>query len=343
MYPLPFCPNDATFERVYQFVNNGGTLYVSGDISYDPERQRTRTDRLGKLLGVEFQSEIYPNISFEGHRQNIRPQAAFGRLSEYDGYPCIRVRPTTAEVVAQASDGIPVIFTNRVGSGRVFYSTDVLELHAPARSTEFGRMVYASFLDWAGVQRASLDPDNPWIHLFRSVTSQGDELYTLVNWDDSAPRRTVRFQTSAGPVRVDLARRMPGTLAVTRSGEIQSIEGAGTVEGPTGAYCESSNHVMLMSLDQRDLKESEMLCLLPMGEGRIRINSHALAAGAGFQVGKFQKAHWVPLERGEMAVQNGWLSLEVNRDRDLSIILIASASRMKEAATRLTQLLTLSE
>ena len=343
MYPLPFCPNDATFERVYQFVKDGGTLYVSGDISYDPERQRTRTDRLGKLLGVEFQSEIYPNISFEGRRQNIRPQAAFGRLNEYDGYPCVRVRPTTAEVIAQASDGTPVIFTNRVGSGRVFYSTDVLELHAPARSTEFGRMVYETFLEWAGVRRPSLDPDNPWIHLFRSVTREGDELFTLVNRDDSAPRRTVRFQTPAGPVRVDLARRMPGALAVTRSGAIQSIEAAGKVEGPTGAYCESTNHMMLMSLDQKDLKESEMLCLLPMGEGRIRINSHALAGAAGFQVGEFQKANWVPLERGEVAVKNGWLSLEVNPDRDLSIILIASASRMKEAAMRLTQLLTLAD
>ena len=343
LYPIPFCPNDETFERVYEFVTKGGTLYVSGDISYDPERQRTRTDRLVKLLGVEFESEIYPNISFAGHKQIIRPQAAIPRFEEYDGYPCIHVRPTTAGVVAQASDDTPVIFTNRVGSGRVFYSTDVVELHAPARTTEYGRRVYASFLDWAGVRRPSLDPDNSWIHIFRSETRQGDELFTLVNRDDSAPLRTTRFQTLAGPVRVDLARRMPGALAVTGSGAIQSIETAGTVEGRTGAYCESTSHVMLMSLDQKDLKESEVICLLPMGEGRVRIHSHALAGAAQFQVGEFRKANWAPLERGEVAVQNGWLSLEVNRDRDLSIILVASASRMEEAARRLTQLLTLSE
>lgn len=136
---------------------------------------------------------------------------------------------------------------------------------------------------------------------------------------------------------------MPGALAVTGSGAIQSIETAGTVEGRTGAYCESTSHVMLMSLDQKDLKESEVICLLPMGEGRVRIHSHALAGAAQFQVGEFRKANWAPLERGEVAVQNGWLSLEVNRDRDLSIILVASASRMEEAARRLTQLLTLSE
>ena len=342
VYPIPFCPNDAAFDRVYQFVEGGGTLYVSGDISYDPERQRTRADRLAKLLGVEFQGEIYPNIAFEGHKQNIRPKTAFGGLHEYDGYPCIRVKPTTAEVIAEASDGTPVILTNRVGSGRVFYSTDVLELHAPARTTEYGRMVYASFLNWAGVRRPVLEPDNPWIHLFRSVTSQGDELYTLVNRDDSAPLQTVRFQTAAGLVRVDLGRRMPGALAVTASGGIQSIETAGSVEGPNGAYCEASNQVMLMSLDHKDLRESEMLCLLPMGEGRVRINSHALPDSAQFQVGEFRNAKWVPLERGELAAKDGWLNMEVNRDRDLSIILITSANQMEEAAKRLTQLLTLS-
>ena len=343
VYPIPFCPHDAAFEHVYQFVKDGGTLYVSGDISYYPERQRTRADRLVKLLGVEFQSEFFPNISFEGHKQYIRPKTEFLRLGKYDGYPCIHARPTTAEAVAETSDGTPVIFTNRVGSGRVFYSTDVLELHAPARTVEYGPMVYANFLEWAGVRRLRLEPDNPWVHFFRSVTRQGDELFTLVNRDDSAPLRTIRFQSSAGPVRVDLERRMPGALAVTGSGAIQSIETAGTVEGPSGAYCQSTGHVMLMSLDQKDLKESEMLCLLPMGEGRVRISSHALAGATQFQPGEFRRAHWVPLERGEVAAENGWLSLEINRDRDLSIILIASASRMEEAARRLTQLLTLAE
>ena len=98
-----------------------------------------------------------------------------------------------------------------------------------------------------------------------------------------------------------------------------------------------------MSLDQNDLRESAMLCLLPMGEGRVRINSQALAGVARFQVGEFRNANWVPLEQGEVAVQNAWLSLEISRDRDLSIILIASASRMEEAAKRLTQLLILSD
>src|SRR5208337_2065358 len=124
IYPLPFCPDDAVIERLLTFVEGGGTLYVSGDISYDPERKRTRTERLGKLLGVEFLKENYSNIQFEGNKARIRISQPFFNFKDYEGYPCIQVRPLTAEIIAQTSDGQPVILTGKVGSGRVFYSTD---------------------------------------------------------------------------------------------------------------------------------------------------------------------------------------------------------------------------
>ena len=342
VYPVPFCPDDATFDRVYKFVEDGGTLYVSGDISYDTDRRRSRTGRLEKLLGVQFQSEVYPNIAFEGHGSGIRPSGKLSGLAAYEGYPCIRVKPTSAEVQARDSGGEPVIFTNKVGRGRVFYSTDILEFHAPARTTACGPMVYGSFLEWAGVKRPRVEPDNPWIHFFRLATREGGELFTLVNRDEATPRHEIRFQTPAGPVRVDVARRMTGALGVTAGGAIHAIETSGTVSGNQGVYCQSTSHVMLFSLDQKDVRESEMLCLLPMGEGRVRITAHGTSGPAQFQVGEFRAAKWVPLERGQLVVQDNCLDVTINRDRNLSIILIASPNRMREAAKRLVDLLTLS-
>jgi len=42
LYPLAYCPSDAIVEQLKSFVEHGGQLYVSGDISYDSLRQERR-------------------------------------------------------------------------------------------------------------------------------------------------------------------------------------------------------------------------------------------------------------------------------------------------------------
>jgi len=49
VWPVPYCPSDEAFARVVEFVEGGGRLYVSGDVGYAPNRERTRTDRFAKL------------------------------------------------------------------------------------------------------------------------------------------------------------------------------------------------------------------------------------------------------------------------------------------------------
>jgi len=339
VYPLPFCPDDDVFDRVLRFVENGGIVYVSGDVSYSPDRKRTRTDRLSKLLGVDFVAENYPNIRFEGHESPIRVTSETAKLREYRGYPCIRVKPLTAQVVAQTPDGQAVIMTNKVGKGRVFYSTDVVELHAPAQTTDLGRMIYAGFLEWAGVERLHLQPDNPRVHIFKSKTSDGEELFTLVNRDDSTPLQQLRFHTAAGEIRVDVARKMTGAVGVSANGEVYSLETSGMVSTNAVNYCDSSSHIMLIGLDQKDLRDSKALCLLPMGKGKVRINSRVLDTSTQFEAGDFQGGRWVRHEQGQLAPKGGWLEFGVNDDRDLSIVLIAPSDAMENAVRLLTNLL----
>jgi hypothetical protein len=339
LYPLPFCPDDTTFERLLSFVRAGGILYVSGDISYDRGRKRTRVDRFSKLLGVEFLAENYPNIKFEAHKARIQIPGGFHGMRDYDGYPCIRVQPHGAEVVARTADGTAVIVTNRLGEGRVFYSTDLLELHAPARTTDMGHMVYGSFLQWAGITRPFLDPDKPSIHYFRSTTRQGEELSTIVNQDDSLPIQEIRFKTRAGAIRVDVARRMAAAVAITAKGDVQSIETSGSVEARNEVYCRMENHAMVFSLDHKDIRDSEALCLLPMGQGNMRIRNRSIGGSGQFQVGEFREGKWICLEEGHMSVDNAWLEFKVTRDRNLSIILMSPSGMMGRSQEQLIKLL----
>lgn len=244
-----------------------------------------------------------------------------------------------AQVIARTTDQNIVATTNRLGRGRIFFSTDVLELHAPARTTDLGRMVYGSFLDWAGVKRPILDPPSPWIHLFYSKTQQDDELVTVVNRDDSTPLQQVHFTTRAGSARLDVAQKMAGAIAITAKGDIQSIETSGIAEVRNEAYCQTKTHVMVFSLGQKDIRDSDTLCLLPMGEGKVRIRNRAFTNSGQFQVGEFRGGEWTSLEDGRLSVESGWLELDVTRDRNLSIILMSSPGNIARAREQLTKLL----
>lgn len=48
-WPLPYCPDDATFDRVLAWVRNGGTLYLSGSVAFGPDRKPSRLERLAAL------------------------------------------------------------------------------------------------------------------------------------------------------------------------------------------------------------------------------------------------------------------------------------------------------
>lgn len=100
--------------------------------------------------------------------------------------------------------------------------------------------------------------------------------------------------------------------------------------------------MMLLSLDQKDLRDSESLCLLPMGEGNIRIRSSVPSRRLEVQVGEFTNARWTPFESGKVQVQNGWLRWDVTQDRNLSVVVLAGVGKMNSAVNRLTNLLEVS-
>jgi hypothetical protein len=49
VWPVPYCPTDEAFAKVVEFVRGGGRLYISGDLAYLPDRERTRTARFAEL------------------------------------------------------------------------------------------------------------------------------------------------------------------------------------------------------------------------------------------------------------------------------------------------------
>lgn len=49
VWPLPYCPDDAVFDKVHEWVSGGGALYFSGGIGFDTTRHPTRATRYAAL------------------------------------------------------------------------------------------------------------------------------------------------------------------------------------------------------------------------------------------------------------------------------------------------------
>jgi len=72
IWPMPYCPDDATFEAVKKCVETGASLYLSGDVSFDDARKATRSDRLA-ALGLRLDAHSPPmKAKSSGEAQQTR-------------------------------------------------------------------------------------------------------------------------------------------------------------------------------------------------------------------------------------------------------------------------------
>ncbi|MCC6443076.1 MAG: hypothetical protein IT210_06410 [Armatimonadetes bacterium] len=334
VYPLPFCPDDAAFEKIAAFVEGGGTLYLSGDITYDTSRQRTRTDRLERLCGVRFVEEQYRNLDYEPHPTLIAPARDFHGLPEYEGYPCIRIEPAGAEVAASDAEGNPVVVTHRAGKGRVFYSTDPLELHASARLSEAGHTVYRAFLRWAGVEGNAIASDDRHTHLFRLHTAEGETVRILCNRYEEALAREVSLE---GDIALTLGARLTGAVVTDDRGRVTALEAGGKAAVKGRLYLESDMQAMAFSQDGQDLRSSQNCVLMPMlGEGRLFLGSDAPWQSPEAAVGEFRGGQWRTLEILEPSRNGDGLTFSIDADRATCILLVGESADREERIRQFT-------
>ena len=134
-YPLPYCASDAIVQQLSEFVDKGGQLYISGDLSYDSSRQRTQTERLKTLCGLEFVSERFPNIAYQHGAVETVPNDP--GWPKYIASPGIVTRLAGAQLLLAGKDGTPIVTEFKRGQGRVIFSSDPIELHGDPRYQEY--------------------------------------------------------------------------------------------------------------------------------------------------------------------------------------------------------------
>ena len=311
VWPVPWCPSDKTYRAVYEFVRSGGALYVSGDVSFDPARSRTRTQRLEELCGVRLKSQQYANVDYprETCPVTVSPGSAVGAALGALGplAPCIAVEPTTATAVAHCGD-MPVATLNRVEQGTVLYVTDPVELHAHPRG------VLAEFLAIAGLQRHDIGPDAADVQSHRIPGADGALAHVLFNTSDE--ERVVTLTDLPVSMTITVAPHGGGAALFDANGRLVGVEGRSVIV-EARSLIEADQTMALASLDGEDIRQSGGMLLLPLGRGTVRLPCHAKrrlhAATGGIKNGR-----WIEYERQRLRF--GRINLDADQARSWIVL-----------------------
>ena len=319
-YPLPFCPTDDTYAKLRDWVRRGGTLYLSGDISYDESHRRTRTNRLQELCGVRLLAENYPDIS-------LNPTNSADQ-------PCVKVEPLAAEggetpaakVLRRGNDGLPLVIENCVGRGKVIFNTDPIELHSLPARRKADLALYRDVLTKAGVKPIGLAPDDPSIHTFRVPMQDGGQVYVVFNTEESQPVKTVTLSDCRPPVTLSAASKRPALLWLDNRGALRAVETQGACSVGDKVVVEDQTGGIVLSLDQQDIRRARALVLMPLRPGPVRLSSGRKWQKATVVTGEIREGKWRNYESAPAETTSGGLLINVAPDQAYSLLLVTEAS-----------------
>ncbi len=272
IWPVPFCPDDAAYEKVHEWVRAGGRLLVTGDLSLNWDRRRTRTERLRELCGVEFVRELEPPATRSS--QGLEAVELGGKRLELK--PCIEVKAAGATVEAQTAGGIPLVTRHKLGRGEVVYCTDPLELGAPLIAAPLLPWLYA-YAGGPEMSRAEPGATRP-DRVTQSLTGGGRVVVTCDR--TTRPRDGIRY---------------PQLEVTDASGRLVAL-GAAEWRDPNGARLLAGDaHVLCLSLDGAALTDSRAVLIAPLSAGRMDLRTGDLQDPVVL-LGDLQNGRWVTLE-----------------------------------------------
>ena len=253
IYPVPYAISDQAYQQLKTFVVRGGRLYVSGDISFDANRQRTKTGRLEELCGVRYVSEN----CLAGNWQDV-------------SQPVISVESTSARIAGN-------VFLNIIGKGEVHYSPAPLN---------------PSLLNLESQKLPNIVQPNG-CHVFALSEYGDAKTFVAINPDKELKNIKVTFSESSieialeggktGLIRIDKSGKL---LAVESQGlvkvngiELYKIKGHFAISSLDGKDLRTSQEMLVLPFGDGELS-------LPSTLSKLGIQRGEIVGGAWHPLGK---------------------------------------------------------
>lgn len=309
LMPVPFTMADATFQKLQGFVEGGGVLYVSGDISLDEFRRRSRIQRLTQLFGVDFMREMTPPLAVQMDENDFM-------------VPSIQVKQSTAEPFP-----ILPMWQHSLGEGTAIFNAYPTELQRePVRE-------YGQVLDVAGIERLPVKPEGGSLQVMRTRGAEGDEFYFLTNRGDDPVTAELPAETALT--------LQPGDKAVVvyRSGQVTAVLARGAIKLQGREWAVSEAACAFVSLDGKPLAESGTVGAHLLRTGEIKLNNFPVAEAAVW-IGNVRNGEWQTLGTRKPQETSGLLILPAENAIRFSMMLVGAQDALEAAGQTVARLLT---
>ena len=317
-YPLSYCPSDAIVAQLKNFVQRGGQLYLSGDISYDSLRHRSRTDRLRELCGVEFVSERYANIDYAKVSISTRPENSL--WPKYDAAPSIVIRPVGATVLLVGIDGNPVVTEFGYGQGKVIFSADPIELHADPRYQTYGHSFYKALTHTLSLNSEAFEAKDASVHCFSVPSQDSRRINVLINY--GLATQTIQLPTGSGQARLSLKTHVPGIVVSEPGTGIQAVESSGDVFEDGRPLVTTDLHFMAISFARQSLSTASRILLLPMGTGAFTLHTQFKFKKPVLMMGEISGGRWKRYAAKPLPLSGGRITVAITEELSLSMLLL---------------------
>lgn len=316
-YPLAYTMPQDVYDTLKAWVEQGGTLYISGDFTYDPiYRTRDFDDRLMELAGVKSININYPGLdsaNCKNYTYSDGVNFRFGKLN-------LEIELAGAEAIYSSDDEQPVITQFALGDGTVIYSCDPLEASNIEHLSHQNVSLYNQILEIAGIKNDYVQTAYGNIKLFRLALADGGVFYELLNAFDADASGTLNtdyhsynYETLTGNADYIWEDAAGNLLGAFTEGDLYR-DGVKILSD--GAYAQ------VTSMDGQDLSKSRRIVVTPQQTGTFSLYTEADWSNLTIRIGQVENGRWVDMGQVLCACQDGYITFEVMPDMVNAIVII---------------------
>lgn len=321
-YPLAYTMPDNVYNKLLQFVKDGGILYLSGDPSYDEIlRERTKDNHLKELLGVSTDK-----VKYAGNSATSRNMSYSNGTITRIGSPNLTVSLSGAEALYSDKSGNPVITQFSLGSGKVVYSTDPLERFTNADSFPDDVKLYQYVLSLAGVQTAKLKASTSSIKTFVTKLKDGGSIREILNTSTADVR--VELEVEGNPVKFKMGANQAGYIRTNSNGDITAIMLSGSITKGNVKYVENNAYAQIMSFDGKDISHSQKLLVMPQETKSFQISNDAEWKNLRVVYGQIFNNRFVIGGDVSYTTKNGMITFDVTSELKNKMVLLVEEDQI---------------